>query len=278
MDDNQDQGGDVPGGVYLCQINELVSCGACCGLYNFPDLSYETLLNSLRKRTFEFAKTPREVSAILCFGEKSHRQIQNNSPFPEFHHCPYVGLIGSELSRIGCLLHPLADGNKNVDFRGLSYYGGMACRIYFCPSHRVLPQRFKIVARAAIDNWYTYGLIITECNLINACFKEIETRLGIRLNKKEISQKALWAIHRLLAIKMDWPFRNPEWPVGNYFFDDQKYCPPQIDYQKTGYRPSRYHEIFYALGSVFSCRQSMQRAEEILNAHFVDITDAILEL
>ena len=94
----------------------------------------------------------------------------------------------------------------------------MACRIYFCPSHRVLPQRFKIVARAAIDNWCTYGLIITECNLINACFKEID------------------------------------------------------------YRPSRYHEILYALGSVFSCRQSMQRAEEILNAHFVDITEAILEL
>jgi hypothetical protein len=116
VDDNQAQGVDVPGGVYLCQINELVSCGACCGLYNFPDLSCETLLNSLRKRTFEFAKTPREVSAILRFGEKSHRQIQNNSPFPEFHHCPYVGLIGAELSRIGCLLHSLRMQIKTLIF------------------------------------------------------------------------------------------------------------------------------------------------------------------
>lgn len=268
---------DVPGGVYLCQISEVVSCGACCGLYNFPDLSCETLVNSLRERTFEFAKTPREVSAILRFGEKTHRQIQSSSPFPRFHHCPYVGLIGGKLSRIGCLLHPLADANKNVDFRGLSYYGGMACRIYFCPSHRGLPQRFKIVVRAAIDNWYNYGLIITECNLINACFKEIETLMGSRLDIKKISQKALRAIERLLAIKLDWPFRDPEWPLGNYFFEDQKYFPPLIDYQKIGTKPSRYHEILYALGSVFFCRQSMQRAEEILKAHFADITEKILE-
>lgn len=29
----------APGGVYLCRVNENLSCGACCGLYNVPDLS-----------------------------------------------------------------------------------------------------------------------------------------------------------------------------------------------------------------------------------------------
>jgi hypothetical protein len=32
----------VPGGIYLCQVNEKVSCGVCCGLYN---VAYPTKQN-----------------------------------------------------------------------------------------------------------------------------------------------------------------------------------------------------------------------------------------
>ncbi|MFO8083142.1 MAG: hypothetical protein R6U27_02335 [Desulfobacterales bacterium] len=275
MDKNEDQSVNIPGKVYLCQISESVSCGACCGLYNVPDLSCEALSDSLKHRTYEFAKTPREVTEILRFGQTICQTVQNGRPFPEFHHCPYVGLIAPEYSKIGCLLHPLGDGNNGVDFRGLSYYGGMACRIYFCPSYRFIPRRFKIIVRAAMDNWYEYGLIITEYNLINAFFEEIENRLATRLYLEMISPEALSAIYRLLTLKLNWPFRGIRWQVVNYFFEDQKYQPPAIDYQKLKAKPSSYHKMLYALGSNFSCTQNMHQAEDMLNIYFNDILESI---
>jgi hypothetical protein len=50
----------VPGGVYLCQINERVSCGACCGLYNVADVSSEELTEILIRRTEAFERISRD--------------------------------------------------------------------------------------------------------------------------------------------------------------------------------------------------------------------------
>jgi hypothetical protein len=259
---------DVPGSVYLCQVNESVSCGACCGLYNLATLSREALVNTLGNRTLEFAGVPREASEIIRFGEMVCSRIHKDKPFPEFYHCPYVGLIGDELSRVGCLLHPMAEKNNDIDFRGLSYYGGMACRIYFCPVNRHLPERIKNIVRACFDDWYAYGLIITESNLIAAIFQEIETRLKSPVYLHKIPFEALSKIYQLLTLKLNWQFRSLQWPIVNYFFEDRKYRPPMIDYQKIGVNPSIYHEIFQALGSHFRDAHAFYEAEAILNSHF----------
>jgi hypothetical protein len=266
----------VPGGVYLCQVSNSVSCGACCGLYNLEKLSRWELAAELEKRTYEFAGIAREVSEIIYFGEKVAARVQKNQPFPEFHHCPYVGLIGNELSRIGCLLHPMAEGNNGIDFRGLSYYGGMACRIYFCPVNRCLPERFKLITRACFDDWYAYGLIITENDLISGIFKEIETRLGFHVYLDKISDEALPKIYRLLTLKLEWPFRSPQWPIVNYFFEDRKYCSPDIVYHAIHVKPSRYHAILQALGSTFSCVDNLHQAESILDEHFDVVIEKVL--
>jgi hypothetical protein len=265
----------VPGGIYLCQVSESVSCGACCGLYNLAYISRDALINILEKRTCRFAKVPREVSEIIRFGETVCGWIQNNQPFSEFHHCPYVGLIGNKYSRVGCLLHPLAEGNKGIDFRGLSYYGGMACRIYFCPVNRHLPQRIKNIVQACFDDWYEYGLIITEKNLIAAVFQEIEMRLENPVYLHMISPEALSKIYQLLTLKLNWQFRSPQWPIVNYFFEDRKYRPPVIDYQKIGVKPSCYHDVLQELGSKFPSAQTMYQAENILDTHFDSVIEKI---
>jgi len=84
----------APGGVYLCQVNEKISCGACCGLYNVPDLSREKLYDMLFRRTAGFSKVPREAEAIINFGEEVLYKNKNKRPYDEFYHCPYIGLIG----------------------------------------------------------------------------------------------------------------------------------------------------------------------------------------
>lgn len=151
---------EVPGGVYLCQVSEKVSCGACCGLYNIADASYENLTAVLTYRTEVFAKTPRNMDALLKFKDEIEAKEDQNRPLPDVHHCPYIGLIGKDRCRVGCLLHPLGDGNNGIDFRGLSYYGGMACRIFFCPAYHGLSKEHKIMLRESAENWHPYGLTI----------------------------------------------------------------------------------------------------------------------
>jgi hypothetical protein len=201
----------VPGGVYLCQVSETISCGACCGLYNVADASRPALEAMLSRRTERFSRLPRQMDAILSFGERTAAAEGHPRPYPDFHHCPYLGLIGEKGTRVGCLLHPLADGNHGVDFRGLSYYGGMACRIYFCPATHRLPGRYKAVLRRVFDNWYDYGLVVTERHLVAALMAEVERRLGRPLGPEGLSRRPMHtaALATLLTIKQDWPFRDP---------------------------------------------------------------------
>ena len=201
----------VPGGVYLCQVSETISCGACCGLYNVADASRPALEAMLALRTERFSRLPRRMDAILSFGEQTAAAEGQPRPYPDFHHCPYLGLIGAGHTRVGCLLHPLAEGNQGVDFRGLSEYGGMACRIYFCPATHRLPERYKAILRGVFDNWYDYGLVVTERHLVAALLAEVERHLGRPLDPGPLIRQPahIAALAALLAIKRQWPFRDP---------------------------------------------------------------------
>lgn len=259
---------EVPGGVYLCQVNEQISCGACCGLYNVADPSFEALMEMLTCRTDAFARIPRDMDAILAFKEEIRARESQNGPFAEFHHCPYVGLVGTRRSRVGCLLHPLADGNKGIDFRGLSFYGGMACRVYFCPSYYHLPRVFKEIVRGAARDWYLYGLVITETKMLSTFFKEVERRLSRSIGKEDILEnaKCLETVREFFELKLHWPFRpDPFTGLGNYFFGDQLYPNPPVNYEAIGETTSRYDIILRGLVSSFDSANELHRAESLLD-------------
>lgn len=221
----------VPGGSYLCQVNENVSCGACCGLYNLSDPSRETLSRILARRTMLFKTVLRDADAIEAFGRQMATEVNGNQLFPEFHHCPYLGLVGAEQSRVGCLLHPLADGNNGADFRGLSFYGGLACQAYFCPSCSRSPRLLKDLIRRAATDWYHYGLIITEVDLLCVLYVRLRSdgaAGGPALNGGE---KCMEAGRNLLELKITWPFqKNPVTDRVNYFFKDNLYAKPAVHY------------------------------------------------
>ena len=108
-------GTNIPGEVYLCQVDEHISCAACCGLYNLSDVRRETLLQMLQRRTELFVQTARTMEAILEFKAIVEANENQDRPYLEFHHCPCIGMIGAHQTRVGCLLHPLGDGNQNID-------------------------------------------------------------------------------------------------------------------------------------------------------------------
>ena len=258
----------APGGVYLCQVNEQISCGACCGLYNVADPSFEALMEMLTYRTDAFSRVSRDMDAILAFKQEIEAKESQTRPFPEFHHCPYIGMVGRKRSRVGCLLHPMADGNRGIDFRGLSFYGGMACRVYFCPSYYHLPRVFKEIVREATTDWYLYGLVITETRILSTFFREVERRLNQSITKEAIleDKKCLETVREFLGLKIHWPFRpDPFAKLGSYFFEDQLYSTPAIDYEAIGESTSRYDIILRELLSQFDSANALHRAEDLLD-------------
>ena len=268
---NSSQSLPVPGGIYLCQVDENVSCGACCGLYNCAGVSRRYLEGLIAGRTEAFRRVPRTADAISDFQVKMDRQDPRPRPYPDFYHCPFLGFIGANGRRVGCLLHPMADGNDGIDYRGLSFYGGLACRDYFCPSYRNLPANHKEIVKAVCTDWYLYGLVITEDRLLSAFFGEIEKRLGHALSMADILAQAnsRQAVLEFLTLKQNWPYRVPDGKgPANYFFNDDLYPKPPVDYVRLGVTPSALDPILRELSSAFDLPAALHRAETLMESLF----------
>ena len=266
---------NVPGGVYLCQVDEHISCGACCGLYNVADTRHRTMQAMLLHRSRVFSRVPREMDPILAFKREIEAKELQQRPFPKFHHCPFVGLIGEHFSRVGCLLHPLGAGNQGVDFRGLSYYGGMACRDYFCPATKKLPARFKALVKLVAENWHAYGLLVTERRLIQTLLEETEKRLGLRLDVTHFDAhpERTEALRALLGLKLTWPFRQRLSGDGlcHYLFEDGEYQREVVAYAATGLESSPYDEILRELDSRLPDGDTLRQAERLVAARVVRV-------
>lgn len=264
--------------VYLCQVSPNVSCGACCGLYNIAGLSRVKLEAMLERRTRWFAQVPPTVSGIDAFKARVERTEPQERPFPDFHHCAFLGMIEDAGRRVGCLLHPLAKGNDGLDWRGLSYYGGMACRTYFCPSVRQLPARWLTAVRQCMDHWYLHGLIVTERRLITAFFEVLEQRIGRRIKASDFIRNSLpsQGLNEFARLKTNWPFRRLNAPGAcNYFFEDGQYHRPALEPIAGGNAASPFDVIFRELDTGFSSVNKIKAAEETIEAIFKHITLAL---
>jgi hypothetical protein len=256
---------EIPGGVYLCQVSETVSCGACCGLYNVADLSRDGIHAMLARRTHRFSSMGgRNLDALLSFRKWVEDNEPQMRPFPEFHHCPYIGLIGPTLSRPGCLLHPL--GNSGIDLRGISDYGGFACRSYFCPTHDCLSEGIKILIRKTARDWFEYGLLVTEASLVQAVLDAAgAAALCQEMAPENDPAKYTGIIRELMDLKQSWPYR-PDPAIGliHYFFNDRLYARAPVDYASIGVEPSVYDKIFQELGSGFGSIKELREAESVI--------------
>lgn len=227
----------VPGGVYLCQAGPNISCGSCCGLYNMAGLGRDRLRAILRERTERFSAVPRTVDAILAFEQERITREGADYPIADFHHCVFVGLIQDGGERVGCLLHPLATGNKGVDWRGLSFYGGAACKLFFCPTYHLGKAKWKRVAREVVDDWFDHGLIAPEYRLNQALFEEVEARAGQLIDPENMSPALKAALADLLRLRLDWPFRPSGTPLAWNFFSTRDTERPDLLDPKGGTAP-----------------------------------------
>jgi hypothetical protein len=246
-------------------------------LYNIGSPSRRALTEILRERTRRFATVARQIDAILDFGAQAAAVVGETRPFADFHHCPFIGLVGAHRQRVGCLLHPAADGNCGVDYRGLSHYGGMACRTYFCPSHRRLSHPVKIALRESIDDWYAYGLIVTEVDLLEGFFQLLAQRSAIELDSDTLCQASNRpALSALLRLKSEWPFRRrPDPGSCNYFFADGLYGKPDVVYPWGFDGVSRHDGVLRELQSGFRTVDQLRRAEHLIETRIDELAQRI---
>ncbi len=184
--------------------------------------------------------------------------------------CEYVGFLDETERTVGCLLHPLQ--NDGTDFRDVSFYGKELCDGHFCPSYYYISEEEKRALLTIIDDWYLYGLCVTDIDLVKQYFRLISEELGEMPSADKFTD-GLLKEHalRFFALKTSWLFRSPETNrFGKYYFDGSQYMIHHIDYEALGSERSRFDKIFLSLTSHFDTLTDLEQAEAIINGCIAD--------
>ncbi|MEN6464158.1 MAG: hypothetical protein ABFD62_03165 [Syntrophaceae bacterium] len=257
--------------IHLCQPDDRKSCGACCGLYNYADSSKKSLLERLRKRTGLFRKTVKGRADLPAFSEMVRNAEDNAKLYEVIYCCEFLGFIEGE-RKVGCLLHPMQNGG--ADLRDVSFYGRELCDGHFCPSYHYISPAEKKALLNIIDDWYLFGLCVTDIDLVKEYFRLISEALGEMPHpdsflKPGLKESAL----RFFELKTSWPFRSRAANrFGKYYFEGTQYMIHFIDYEALGCERSRYNAIFLSLASEFANAAEVAGAEGLIEKHINDFT------
>lgn len=257
--------------IHLCQPDACKSCGACCGLYNYAENSRKSLVERLRKRTEIFRRTVKGRADLPVFSE-TVRGIEDNTRIYEvIYCCEYLGFIEAE-KKVGCLLHPLQNGG--TDLRDVSFYGRELCDSHFCPSYHYISPAEKKALINVLDDWYLFGLCVTDIDLVKEYFRLISEEVGEMPHPDSFLRPALKdSASRFFELKVSWPFRSRAANrFGKYYFEGTQYMIHFIDYEKLGCGRSRYNAVFLSLASEFASAGEIAEAERLLENHIKEFT------
>jgi len=250
--------------IHLCQPDAHKSCGACCGLYNYADSTKESLVKRLRQRTALFHKTVNGQDDLEDFSRMIKKSEPQSKIYEVLYCCEYIGFLDNSEKKVGCLLHPLQNGGK--DLRDASFYGRDLCDGHFCPSYHHISREEKLALINVIDDWYLYGLCITDIDLVKEYFRLLSEGIGEMPSADRFKEGALNDIaRRFFSLKLSWLFRSPETNrFGKYYFDGSQYMINHIDYDALGCERSRFDRIFLSLTSQFNTLEELRKGEAII--------------
>jgi hypothetical protein len=253
--------------IILCQPDEKISCGACCGLYNYVDSSRSSLANRLRSRTERFHEIVKNPGDVGRYAKETLAAEDFKKRYEVIHCCEYLGFLDKEEKKVGCLLHP--EQNSGSDLRGCSFYGQELCAGHLCPSHYFIPQSQSQILIKIINDWYLYGLVLTDIDLVTRYFRLIADRVGEELKPEIFDNEHLKNIAlEYFGWKIIWPFRSQDTNrLGKYYFDGSQYMISHINYEKFGKDISPLNPILLSLCSSFKNAEELEAAEEMIWAN-----------
>lgn len=249
--------------IHLCQPDLCKSCGACCGLYNYADSTRESLTGRLRGRTRLFHETVKTPADLKAFSDTIKKREPGEKLYEVIYCCEYLGFLDSDEKSVGCLLHPLQ--NDGVDMRDVSFYGMEMCNGHFCPSYHFISREEKLALIRIIDDWYLYGLCITDIDLVKEYFRFVGEGICEAVRPDRLKGKLRDIALGFFSLKTSWPFRSPDTNrFGKYYFDGSQYMISHIDYDALGCERSKFDKIFLSLTSRFRTLEELRRGEEII--------------
>ncbi|MDD4355915.1 MAG: hypothetical protein PHN98_01585 [Smithellaceae bacterium] len=250
--------------MVLCQPDERKSCGACCGLYNYVDSSREALTERLRTRTKRFSELVKTPDDLNLYAEATFAAEDFTKRYEVIYCCEYLGFLDDKEKRVGCLVHPMQ--NNGVDMRTVSFYGRDVCANHLCPSHHFIPLSQQLILLKIMDDWYLYGLCLTDIDLVVTYFRLIANRVGQDIKPEVFDMQELKDIAlEYFGWKITWPFRSPSANrLGKYYFDGSQYMISHIDYEKFGKELSPLNSIFLSLSSEFQNGDEIEAAEKMV--------------
>ncbi len=249
--------------MQLCQPDQGKSCGACCGLYNWQDHTRSTLTALLRERRALFLGLE-DRSQLEDYSQEAKALHQGPKLLEEIYNCEFLGFLDNSERTVGCLLHPSL--NHGVDLRDRSFYGPGLCAAHLCPSYAQLTELEKLAAVKAIDDWYLYGLVITDIDFVKEFLRHAQDLLGDTLSPVYLDDPdVLAALGDYFRLKENWRFSSAGPRLGRYYFTESEYRVARINYEKRWkIEPSRLDRILVSLSSEFQSGAELREAEILI--------------
>lgn len=250
--------------IHLCQPDVHKSCGACCGLYNWKDHSRQAIEAILKLQTRLFAPFQKSGDNFDRYRELRASSLTNEKLFETIYNCEFIGFIDPDHRRVGCMLHPMVTGGP--DLRDHCFYGAEICSSHFCPGYSCFTAAQQHAVIDAVQDWYLYGLTITDIDLVKEFFKHVEDAIGESIKEKRLKDPAIAEIlARFFTLKEHWPFKARENRLGKYYFSAAEYHVARIDYEACwGLPPSRFDKILISLESELKTEADLREAEAVI--------------
>jgi hypothetical protein len=158
--------------IILCQPDATKGCSVCCGLFNFRDISRESLELFFQKG--------RERAA--CFSGYEDFDEVYEVRDKGSHICPYQGFLSH--GKPGCLLHPLYCGEER---RGRSLFSEKICSGFLCPAHSLLSNDEKRALVRFVNDWYLYSVAVFDPLFFSQVYKKSVAEFNIYSEEEMIS-------------------------------------------------------------------------------------------
>ncbi len=252
--------------MHLCQPDSRKSCAACCGIYNFIENERDAVAARLsRNRDAVSGEEGCTEEAIAAHSRRFRPEDNGRAKrFAGVFNCEFAGFLDAACLKVGCLLHP--QGPCGRDLRDRSFYGRELCDGHYCLSYHYLSAAEQRLVVDSVDDWYLYGLTITDIDLVKGWYALLSERAGEALKPERLGDAGLKrAARRLFALKLDWPFRPGGTDrFGKYLFRGESYEEIKIPYASWGRKPSPFHRVLIAFGSDFENASELESAEALL--------------
>jgi hypothetical protein len=221
-------------------------------------------VGKLRRRTALYRETVGGPEDLKAFSQLITDSEPQEKLYEVIYCCEYLGFLDEGEKKVGCLLHPIQNGGE--DLRDVSFYGKELCDGHFCPSYYYISRDEKLALINIIDDWYLYGLCVTDIDLVKEYFRLISEGIGEMPSPDAFHNYALkQEAHRFFSLKLSWSFRSPETNrFGKYYFDGSQYMIHHIDYDTLGCERSKFDKIFLSLTSQFDNPDELKQGEKII--------------